>query len=73
VGFTPSEKYSAPIPRTKPEMTRPPEATSSIAISSAMRSGFSRRGRPLPRMAIFARLVRRTSMAAMTFGLAMVP
>jgi hypothetical protein len=61
------------MPRTNPEITRPPDTTSSMAISSAMRSGFSRRGRPLPRMAIFVRLVRRTSMAAITFGLGMVP
>jgi hypothetical protein len=44
-----------------------------MAISSAMRSGFSRSGSPLPRMAIFAQLVRRTSMAAITLGLGMVP
>jgi hypothetical protein len=71
--LTAREKYSGPIPRTKPEITRPPDTTSSIAISSAMRSGFSRNGRPLPRMAIFARLVRLTSMAAITFGLGIVP
>ena len=61
------------MPRTKPETIRPPETTSSIAISSAMRSGFSRSGSPLPRMAILARVVRRTSIAAITLGLGMVP
>ena len=61
------------MPRTNPETIRPPEATSSMAISSAMRSGFSRSGRPLPRMAMRARVVRRTSMAAITLGLGIVP
>jgi hypothetical protein len=71
--LTAVEKYSALMPRTKPEMTRPPEATSSMAISSATRSGLSRSGNPLPRIAIFARVVRRTSMAAITLGLGIVP
>ena len=61
------------MPRTKPDTMRPPETTSSIAISSAMRRGFSRSGSPLPRIAIFARDVRRTSIAAITLGLGIVP
>ena len=37
-----------PVPRTKPEMMRPPEITSSIAISSATRTGFACSGSALP-------------------------
>ena len=55
------------------EITRPPVTTSSIATSWARRSGFSRSGSPLPRIAIFARVVRRASIAAITFGLGIVP
>src|SRR5881397_929447 len=58
------EKYSALMPRTKPEITRPPETTSSMAISSAMRRGFSRRGSPLPRIASLAREHRRHHVGA---------
>ena len=64
--------YSAPMPRTKPEMTRPPEMTSSMAISSATRSGWSRSEIALPRTAIFP-LVCGTSAAATTSGAGMRP
>ena len=50
--------------RTKPEMIRPRLRQSSIAISSATRTGLSRWGIGVPRMVIFARRVRRTSAAA---------
>jgi hypothetical protein len=53
-------------------MIRPPLITS-IATSSAARSGWSRRGKPFPTIAIFMRLVRRTSVAAMMFGAGIVP
>src|SRR5205807_10649092 len=41
-----------PVPRTKPEMIRPPEIRSSIAISSATRTGLSWIGSGLPISAI---------------------
>src|SRR5438270_10841665 len=41
-----------PVPRTKPEMMRPPEIRSSIAISSATRTGLSCIGSGLPISAI---------------------
>ena len=41
-----------PVPRTKPEMMRPPEIRSSIAISSATRTGLSWIGSGLPISAI---------------------
>jgi len=47
--------------------------TSSMATSSATRSGWSRRQMPLPRIAILARSVRAASIAAMMFGEGMVP
>ena len=68
VGFRSSDRYSQPIPRTKPEMTRPRVTTSSMAISSATRSGLARSGSPLPSTAILARFVRRASIPAMTLG-----
>ena len=40
-GFMLVDTVSTPVPRTIPEMTRPPEMTSIIAISSARRTGFS--------------------------------
>ena len=49
---------SVATPRTKPEMTRPRDITSSMAISSATRTGLSRWGKGVPRMQILARLVR---------------
>ena len=39
VGLTPIEVYSSPIPRTNPEIMRPPVTTSSIATSSATLRG----------------------------------
>src|SRR5437016_4664632 len=45
-----------PIPRTNPEMTRPPVVTSIIATSSATLRGFPRSGSPLPTIAIVIRL-----------------
>jgi hypothetical protein len=68
VGSRSNEKYSQPMPRTKPEMMRPRVTTSSMAISSATRSGFARSGRPFPRIAIFAFFVRRANIPAMMFG-----
>ena len=42
-------RVSTAVPRTKPEMMRPPEMQSSMAISSAMRTG-SLTAMTLPRM-----------------------
>ena len=52
-------RVSTAVPRTKPEMMRPPEMQSSMAISSAMRMG-SLTAITLPRMAI---LVLRVTLA----------
>jgi hypothetical protein len=68
----PNEWYSAPMPRTKPEMILPPEMTSSMATSSATRSGWSRSGSALPKMAIW-QVVRGMSTAAITFGAGISP
>src|SRR5262249_578482 len=61
-------KYRQPIPRTNPESTRPPDIRSSIAISSATRSGLPRMPIALPSTMIRACSVRRASAAAMMFG-----
>ena len=66
-------KYSQPMPRTKPEMMRPPEMTSSMAISSATRSGLPCSGMALPITPIGMCFVRCTSIAAMMLGEGMVP
>ena len=47
------------MPRTKPEINRPPVMLSIMACSSASVSGWVRSGMALPRIAILARLVRR--------------
>jgi hypothetical protein len=73
VGLIECAKYSQPMPRTKPETRRPSVRWSSIAISSATRSGLPRIGIALPSTMIFARLVRRASAAAMMFGDGMIP
>ena len=72
-GFIVKLWYSGPMPRTKPQMTLPPLMTSIIATSSATRSGWSRSGVALPRMAIFALCVRATRYEAMTSGEGMRP
>ena len=63
-GLTLVDTVSTPVPRTIPEMTRPPEITSIIAISSASRTGFSWMGRMLPSSRILAFCVVRASTAA---------
>ena len=67
-GFVPVEKYSAPMPRTMPVISRPPVMQSIMACSSAMFSGCWRRQKALPRIAILVFLVRRDSAAAVTTG-----
>ena len=62
-----------PVPRTKPEMIRPPEITSSIAISSATRIGLPCSGSALPITPIRMRSVFATRYDAMMFGLGIVP
>lgn len=62
-----------PVPRTKPEMIRPPEITSSMATDSATRSGFSCSGSALPMMPTLILLVRATMWLAITFGSGIVP
>ena len=73
VGLIECPKYSQPIPLTNPESTRPPDSRSSIAISSATRSGFPLMPMALPSTMIRAREVRRASAAAMRFGDGMSP
>jgi hypothetical protein len=68
-----NEWYSAPIPRTKALMMRPPLMTSIIATSSATRMGWSRSGSALPTSAILTRRVRATSMLAMILGAGISP
>ena len=60
--------YSAPMPRTKPLIKRPPVITSIMACSSATVMGCSRKGKALPKMAILTFLVRRAKAEAMTTG-----
>ncbi len=72
-GLSPWLKYSQPMPRTKPETTRPRERWSSIAISSATRSGYWCSPIALPRTMTFAFFVRRASAAAMMFGAGIIP
>ncbi|HXC84139.1 MAG TPA: hypothetical protein VNV62_19995 [Trebonia sp.] len=60
------------MPRTKPEMILPPEITSSMATSSAMRSGWSRSGSALPRIAIW-QLVCGIRTPAITLGEGIMP
>ena len=72
-GLARSEWYSMPVPRTKPEMMRPPEITSSIATDSATRSGFSCSGSALPMMPTRIFSVRATMCEAITFGSGIVP
>jgi len=67
-GLAPVEKYSAPMPRTMPLMSRPPVMQSIMACSSAIFSGCWRRQNALPRIAIFAWVTRRDSAAAVTIG-----
>jgi hypothetical protein len=67
-GLVPNEKYSDPTPRTKPVMSRPPVMTSIIACSSASVSGFSRRQKAFPRIAMRLSRVRRASAEAVTTG-----
>ena len=59
----PACNVSTAPPRTKPEMSRPLEKQSSIASSSAIRTG-SLMGIMFPRMAILTRLVMRLMTAA---------
>src|SRR3954464_9852839 len=61
VGLTPKVWYSAPIPRTKPVIRRPPLMTSIIACSSATISGCERSGSAPPRNPKRARLRRRAA------------
>ena len=68
VGLMQCPKYSHPIPRTNPESTRPLDRWSSMAISSATRSGLPRMPMAFPRTMIRAFGVRRVSAAAMMFG-----
>ena len=56
LGSNPACRVSVGLPRTKPEMRRPLEYRSSMAISSAILMG-SLMGSMLPRMAIFTLLV----------------
>ncbi len=67
-GLIECPKYSQPMPRTNPESTRPPDIRSSIAISSATRSGLPRMAMALPSTMIRACEVRRVSAAAIRFG-----
>ena len=66
VGGYPACSVSTAVPRTKPDMMRPPLMQSSIAISSAILTG-SLTAITFPSMAIFARLVRWVITAASTF------
>src|SRR3712207_7398428 len=68
VGSCPEEWYSAPIPRTCPEMIRPPLTMSSMAISSATRSGLRCSGSAFPMMPIRTPEVLAASQPAHTFG-----
>ena len=68
VGSLPADTYSAPMARTWPEMIRPPESTSSIAISSATLSGLRWSGSALPTTPIRMRLVRAARYAAHRLG-----
>ena len=68
VGLIECAKYSQPIPRTNPESTRPLDSRSSIAISSATRSGLPRMPMALPSTMMRACWVRRVKAAAMMFG-----
>ena len=73
VGSTPKTWYSAPMPRTKPVISRPRVSVSIIACSSASVSGCWRSGSALPRMQILTRWVRRASDDAMTIGDGIMP
>ena len=59
---------SIDVPTGKPATRRPPDRRSSIANSSATRSGGLYAARLLPSTTIAARDVRRVSVAAMRFG-----
>jgi len=61
-------KYSGPPPITMPAMSRPLLITSSMANSSATRSGGLYSGKALPTTAIFACFVRCVNAPAITFG-----
>ncbi len=67
------EWYSMPVPRTNPEMMRPPEITSSIATDSATLSGFPCSGSAFPMTPIRRSFVRATMCDAITFGSGIVP
>jgi len=71
--LTPVEEVLRADPRTKPEMMRPPEATSSIAIFLGDAQRVLAQRQAVARIAILARVVRRTSIAAITLGLGIVP
>ena len=73
LGSMPYEKYSLPVPRTNPEIIRPPEMTSSIAISSATRIGLPCSGSAFPITPTRMRSVFATMYEAMMFGLGIVP
>ena len=73
LGLIPYEWYSMPVPSTKPEMIRPPDMTSSIAMSSAIRSGLEWALRMLPITPIRIRSVWAATQAAGRFGLGMFP
>ena len=72
-GLIPYEWYSIPVPRTKPEMIRPPDITSSIAMSSAVRCGVRWALRMLPITPIRIRSVCAAIHAAGRFGFGMFP
>ena len=67
-GLTPYVTYSFGVPRSMPATGRPPVRVSSMANSSATRTGFWI-GMFDPSSAIFARLTRCATAAAMTIGL----
>jgi len=64
--------YSCGMPRIRPATSRPPLITSSIAYSSATRTGLSI-GTRLPIIASFAFFVRWMSAPPMMFGFVIIP
>jgi hypothetical protein len=56
------------VPTGNPATTRPPDITSSMAISSATRMGGLYSATELPMITSFACLVRRVSAATIRFG-----
>src|ERR1700722_10493163 len=63
-GLMECAKYSQPMPRTNPESTRPPDIRSSMAISSATRSGLRRIPMALPSTMMGALVVGRVRAGA---------